>query len=242
MKLVIIRHAEPDYSIDSVTQKGGREAELLSERLKRLDVNKIYCSPLGRAKDTAKPTLQKLGKEAEICDWLKEFPPRINDPYIKEQGRRCWDFMPSFWTKEEKYFDKDNWYNTPLMKEGGVKEEYEKVCKGLDGLLESHGYKRNGNMYEAVKPNSDTILLFCHFGVESIMLSHLLNISPMPLLHGFVALPSSVTALATEEREKGKAYFRCSCYGDLSHLYVADEPPSFAARFCELYTNEDERH
>lgn len=30
--------------------------------------------------------------------------------------------------------------------------------------------------------------------------------------------------------------------GDVSHLYVADEPPAFAARFCECYTNEDERH
>ena len=28
MKLIIIRHGDPDYSIDSLTEKGWREAEL----------------------------------------------------------------------------------------------------------------------------------------------------------------------------------------------------------------------
>lgn len=59
MKLVIIRHADPDYSIDSLTEKGWREAELLSDRIAKLDVKEFYCSPLGRAKDTASLTLKK---------------------------------------------------------------------------------------------------------------------------------------------------------------------------------------
>ena len=29
MKILIIRHGDPDYSIDSLTEKGWREAELL---------------------------------------------------------------------------------------------------------------------------------------------------------------------------------------------------------------------
>ena len=33
MKLLIIRHGEPDYTIDSLTEKGWREAEYLSEML-----------------------------------------------------------------------------------------------------------------------------------------------------------------------------------------------------------------
>lgn len=35
MKIMIIRHGEPDYSIDSLTEKGWREAEYLSEMLVR---------------------------------------------------------------------------------------------------------------------------------------------------------------------------------------------------------------
>ena len=36
MRLLFIRHAEPDYSIDSLTEKGWKEAELLSRRLAQL--------------------------------------------------------------------------------------------------------------------------------------------------------------------------------------------------------------
>ena len=58
MKLLIVRHADPDYSIDSLTEKGWREAAYLSERLAKLEVKRFYVSPLGRAKDTASLTLE----------------------------------------------------------------------------------------------------------------------------------------------------------------------------------------
>ena len=34
MKILIVRHADPDYERDSLTPQGEIEAELLSERLK----------------------------------------------------------------------------------------------------------------------------------------------------------------------------------------------------------------
>ena len=55
MKLIFIRHAEPDYEKDSLTPKGFREAELLAKRVASWGIKDIYCSPLGRAKATAKP-------------------------------------------------------------------------------------------------------------------------------------------------------------------------------------------
>lgn len=64
MKLVLIRHGEPDYENDTLTLKGKTEARLLADRLKDLHIDEIYVSPLGRAKDTAKPTLEKLGRKA----------------------------------------------------------------------------------------------------------------------------------------------------------------------------------
>ena len=53
MKILIVRHADPDYSVDSLTKKGWREAEYLAERLSKLKVKDFFVSPLGRAKDTA---------------------------------------------------------------------------------------------------------------------------------------------------------------------------------------------
>lgn len=74
------------------------------------------------------------------------------------------------------------------------------------------------------------------------MLSHLLNVSPMVMWHGFCAAPSSITSIYTEERRRGTALFRVNEFGSTVHLYAAGEKPSFAARFCECYDNEDERH
>ncbi len=47
MKLMFVRHAEPDYKHDSLTLKGHREAQLLSLRLAKLDVRDFYASPTG---------------------------------------------------------------------------------------------------------------------------------------------------------------------------------------------------
>ena len=47
MKLLIIRHADPDYAVDSLTPAGWREAALLADRLENTAITKIYCSPWG---------------------------------------------------------------------------------------------------------------------------------------------------------------------------------------------------
>lgn len=241
MKLLIIRHGDPDYSIDSLTEKGWREAELLSNRIMAMDVNEFYLSPLGRAKDTASITLKKMNAKAEVLPWLREFhAPIIDEKTGKE--RLAWDWLPADWTEVNEYYDKNIWHTTPVMKSGHVYDEAMRVYSGLDEILKKHGYERNGKIYRAVRPNNDTIILFCHFGVECVMLGHLLGISPMVLWHGFCAAPTSVTTLVTEERRKGIASFRMSSFGDTSHLFAAGEKPAFAGRFCETYDNMDERH
>ena len=42
MRLLFIRHAEPDYSIDSLTPIGFKEAELLAEKLKNEKIDYVY--------------------------------------------------------------------------------------------------------------------------------------------------------------------------------------------------------
>lgn len=244
MKLELIRHADPDYSIDSLTPTGWKEAELLSDYLSGQEIAAFYVSPLGRAKDTASLTLKKMNRNATECAWLQEFPARIHRPDLPE-GREIsctWDWLPADWTKETRYYDKDTWYTTDVMKDAHVGEIYHQITSGLDQLLAFHGYEREGEYYRAVRPNRDTIALFCHFGLECVLLSHLLGISPMPLWHGTCAAPSSVTTVVTEERRQGIANFRMLSFGSTAHLYAAGEKPSFAARFCETYDNMNERH
>ena len=241
MKLLIIRHADPDYSIDSLTAKGRREAELLADRLARMEIAAFYVSPLGRAQDTASYTLKRMGRSAETLDWLREFSypvmlPEFGTPHLS------WDLLPGFYSEIDDLYDPVKWMEVGCMKEAGIGRHYQTVTDGLDRLLEKHGYKRNGKIYDVLCANCDTIVLFCHFGLECYVLAHLLHISPVALTHGLAAAPSSVTTLNTEERQKGKAIFRCASFGDISHLYQAGEPPSFSARFCETFDSDMQRH
>lgn len=241
MKLLIIRHGDPDYERDSLTETGWREAELLAGRLEKTDIAAFYVSPLGRAQDTAAATLRRMGREAETLDWLREFSPRMTDPDTGKT-RVLWDWLPARWTKEKAYYDREAWMHTPEMEAAGAAAEYLRVTGGFDRLLAKHGYVRAGGIYRAERPNRDTMALFCHFGLECVLLSHLLGVSPMVLWHGACAAPASVTTLVTEERRQGIASFRMSGFGDISHLYAAGEEPSFSARFCETYDNFGERH
>lgn len=240
MRLLIVRHGDPDYSIDSLTEKGWKEARLLSERLAKERIDAFFVSPLGRAQDTASCTLSRMGKNAQTCTWLREFAPCIARPDAAEPIC-AWDWLPADWTADARFFDKDQWYLNERMQAGGVKEAYDWVVNSFDAVLAAHGYEREGLLYRAVKPNHETLAFFCHFGLECVLLSHLLNVSPMILWHGCCAAPSSVTSLYTEERRAGSAAFRMNAFGDVSHLYAGGEPSAFAARFCECFS-DDTRH
>ena len=232
MNIIIIRHGDPDYVNDTLTPKGRDEAIALAKFLKNASVTKFYCSPMGRARDTVAPTLSMRGERAQILDWLHEFPECVLDP---DNGtvHVPWDLNPRLWTGIPELYDKDKWFDNDIYKTGNAYEVYKYICTGLDELLESYGYVREGGVYKAERPNRDTIVLVCHFGVMGAILSHLLGISPVVLWHGTICPPTGITWLSTEERQPGIAYFRCNRFGDSSHLYLDGQRPSRAGRFRE---------
>ena len=150
-------------------------------------------------------------------------------------------WLPQDWTQDERFYQYDRWFENEAMQEANMKYYYDQVTGEFDKVLAEHGYVRDGHYYRVEKANNDTLVFFCHFGLGCVLISHLLSMSPMVLWHNLCAAPSSVTTLTSEERRKGIAGFRMNSYGDISHLYAHDEPPAFAARFCECYDN-DERH
>ena len=247
MRLLIIRHADPDYEKDDLTVQGKKEAELLALRLQKEKIDYIYCSPMGRALATAFPTARALGKEDKIVikKYFREFNRFDTEKWIDfptgDRRRTAWDMLPSYWTEQECFYDKNKWHEAYFYKAVSLKDEYDLVIKEFDEVLKNHGYTRKGNYYEVENSNTDTIAIFCHFGVEAVILSHIFGISPVPLWHQCIALPSAVTTLYTEERRKGIAGFRMTCFGSTEHLYAGGETPSFAGRFCEIFDSED-RH
>lgn len=242
MRILIVRHGDPDYQNDTLTEKGRREAQLLAQKLSKEKIDCLYSSPLGRAKDTCAYTAEALGLQemVQIKDWLCEFNHTLTLPSGRVR-EIAWDMFPHEWIDNEKMYDPKRWCQQNFYREAGIEQAYKQVVKGLDETLARHGYVRDGEIYKVEKSNRDTLVFFCHFGLEMVLLSHLCGISPIPLWHHFVALTSSVTTLYTEERREGVAVFRCCGFGDTGHLYAGGEKPSFSARFCETF-DSDERH
>lgn len=238
MRLVFVRHGDPNYELDCLTSKGEREADLLSKLLKDEKIDYVYCSPLGRAKQTCEYYLKQTGKKAEVKEWLREFdcPVFHDDDALL---RYPWDYQPDFWTDEEIVYDYKKWKQFPPFVEYGIDSEYDRIICEFDKLLAQHGYEREDNHYKVTNSNHDTIIFFCHFGLESVLLSRLLNISPFILWHHTCALTTSVTRVITEERKQGYGVFRMIGYGDLDHLRRANEPASKSALFTECFEDDD---
>lgn len=239
MRLIFIRHAEPDYKNNTLTEKGFREAAILADRVGRWkNVRKVFVSPLARAQLTAGPCLEKLGMTAVTCGWLKEFLYDVRDPAT---GRDIlfWDLPASFFTEVPDFYHKDGWLEAPLIRTNpAIAPAYREACAGLDGILAENGYRRENNLYRAEGTEGDEedcLVFFCHFGIGCILLSHLTGISPILLLHHTVVPPSGITVLNAEKDGTMAAHFRAQVLGDVSHLKLAGEPVSAMAAFSPLF-------
>ena len=256
MELIFVRHGDPDYSIDSLTERGWIEAQALVDRFKDMDIKAFYVSPLGRARDTASFTLKAMNREATVCDWLREFPSVVditdNEELLraypdtrkadeKTYSNVAWDILPSYFATHPDYYHPERWKETGSAKNSDMLSLYDEITKSFDELLAKHGYVRDGHLFHAVNSNKDKIVFFCHYGITCFLLAYLLGISPFVLWQGISFAPTAVTTVVTEEREEGIAYFRANKIGDISHLYAKGIEPAFAARFCETF-DSDERH
>jgi probable phosphoglycerate mutase len=235
MKLIFIRHGDPDYVKDSLTEKGWREAELLSGRVKDWNVKEFYCSPLGRAQDTASLTLNKVGRKAVTYDWLQEFYYRVTDEQTGQE-RIAWDFMPNYFCGHDGLHNKDEWFKTAVMSSGDIEKHYREVKQGIDGLLASYGYvRREDGVYAVKEHNDDNLVFFCHFGITALLTGYLTGIAAPALWQGFFMAPTSITVLGSEERLPGEAAFRVQVFGDYRHLIEGEEPVSASGYFTDIF-------
>lgn len=240
MRIIFIRHGDPDYVNDCLTEKGIREAKLLAERVSTWNVDSFFVSPLGRAQQTASYTLEKMERSAETKSWLREFSYCVNTP---ETGCRVipWDLFPDYFTNVPEFYDREKWLGSALMQSNpDIPGKYREVCEGIDEILRSYGYTRNGLYYhtDSVMTDGDdnkNAVFFCHFGVMSLIMSYLLGISPILLWQSFIAAPTSVTVLNAEKRINNDAFFRIQFFGDASHLTLHNEPVSDSGNFAEPF-------
>lgn len=241
MRLIFIRHAEPDYARDSLTEAGFREAALLAKRVAQWPVDEFFVSPLGRAQDTARPSLAACGRTGVTLDWLEEFRCGAYQMPDREGKTKQvpWDFLPEYWTARPEFADRDRWTQLPVMQAmpQSVEARFAQVCGGIDGLLARYGYRREGGIYRvaADAKRDATLVFFCHLGTTGAVAGHLLNMAPPLLWQSFFLPPGSVTVLNTEEQTAGIAGFRCQVMGDTAHLRGTGEPVSAMGAFGPVF-------
>lgn len=260
MRLIFIRHGEPTYSNDGLSEKGKREAALLAERVQKWDVDKAFVSPLGRAAETAEPSLKALNMEAVTLPWLREFSHPIVNPTHGNKSV-CWDYIPSDWADNPVMYTESEWLDIePAIQNHELKLQYDAAIKGIDEIIADYGYVRKGKYYINEKnpknrrvtstvvdmnthyanllPEEDagkTVIFFCHFGVTCLLLSHLVNLPFNALTHGTIIPTTGITIVNSEERWDNEVSFRIQTLGDVTHLLSAGEPISSAGSFTPLF-------
>jgi probable phosphoglycerate mutase len=222
MRLYIIRHADPDYPNKTITPAGHLEAQALSRRMKKQGLDRIFCSPLGRALHTMQYTADALGLEATILPWTAELSLRLIHQTILGNSA-VWD-AHGHTVHKLRDVNASNWHTFEPFQEPEYRERYEQLQVDSDALMAILGYPREGNVYRIERPNRDKVAIFCHGGFGLTWLAHLLNI-PLPLFWaGFFLPPSSVTTVLFDERGHEFATPRCIGLGDISHLYAEGLP------------------
>jgi len=224
MFLYVIRHADPDYPNNTITEHGHEEAKALAQRLAAEGLTRIYTSPLGRAVDTARYTAEATGIEPVVEDWTCE----IRIPAV-EQGDYG-KLAPFNLAGEVIRADLEACLShggvacLPYVKDTPIAECAQSIRDASDAFLAGLGYEREGGRYRCARPNDERVAMFCHGGFAGVLLSHLLEI-PLPLVwSGIWLAPSSVTTVFFEQRSAEWAVPRCVAIGDTGHLYKAGLP------------------
>lgn len=210
MVLYIIRHADPDYENNTITEFGWEEAHALADWLKDFRIDKIYTSPLGRAIDTAAPTCKIKGLESEILPWTAENMDYMISHTITPESDCTYSF-----SIQKGVHDFKDFMNTERMN-----TVYE-MQKCSDEFLASLGYVRNGALYKITRNNDDHIAVFCHGGFGVAWIAHLLGAAPGLMYPNIMLNTSSVTTFEFRNASEGNVRPALRRLGEITHIYRA---------------------
>lgn len=227
MRIIFVRHGEPDYARDCLTDEGLRQAEAAAERLSGEGITRIFSSPNGRAKQTAAATAKRLGLPMTVLDYMHEIT--WGGPGIPVDGHP--------WTLGDWLLEKDNfdfyardWQQHPWFKGNAATEDYRRVTARFDALLQSFGYIHDGRRFLCRNASAETIALFSHGGSGACALSGLLS---LPFPYVACVLPYDFTSVIIVElpvREGEYVHPRLELFNDVAHIRRSGGRPRLQER------------
>lgn len=210
MKLYITRHGKTQWNIEGrfqgvkdspLVDSGIRDANDLSEYIKDVDFIKIYTSPLGRAKQTAKIVF----KNREI----------IEDKRISEMNFGVFEGMKKEDINQEYHELYDNLWNHP--------EKFTKCPNGGETFLDVK--KRIVDFLEEMKQydENENVFIVTHGMYFVCLLGYILGYEPkdFPKINRQIVRGCSITVVEINNEE-----MTVLCLGDDSFL-IPEEKMSF---------------
>ena len=228
MLLYLVRHGEPDYATDRLTETGWRQARLVSERLAVSGIDEIHSSPMGRARETAQPSADRFGLPVIIEPWAYELGEETVTTF-PDGVRKGISMLPTTYLTQPDFRKLDS--ETSVKQVDGLLEtefpaRYRELSEGFDGFLAKLGYERDEEgFYVAAAPSDRHVALFCHAAMMRVLLSRALNV---PFLYVCATLVTNFTGItilnfAAYHTEEKRFTPSILSYGDVGHLFVNGE-------------------
>ena len=218
MRIIFVRHGEPDYDNDILTPNGIRQAESTSARIKDEGISAVYSSPMGRARQTASYTASALGLEVKTLDFMHEIDwGGVNGAPLEYDGHP-WTLAFELYADAPEYAEGSRWREHHFFRDNICTSYYDSVSSKLDAFLETYGLRREGGCYRALRECSDTIALFAHGGSGAVLFSHLLGL-PFPFV--LTSLPYGVCSVSIFDltpQSKDIVVPRLELFNEMGHL------------------------
>ena len=221
MILYIVRHGDPIYETDSLTERGRLQAEAVGKRMLAAGIDRIFSSPMGRAKETADPACRLLGLEKQIEPWAHEIEDERLTPFPDGVMKSITVVQNTYYLENGNIdLPYERSYECPGINQSQMKKAVDYIEANGKDFLERLGYKEEGGVYRILRRNEEKVALFCHAAFARAWLSVLLHIPIHIMWSSFEYTHTGVTVVEFKNNENGITAPRCLCYSDMSHLYA----------------------
>ena len=189
MRIIFVRHGEPDYAHDCLTPIGRLQAEAAAKRLEREGIQEIYASPMGRAQETASFTAERLGLPIRTLEFMHEIS--WGGPDTPENGHP-WTLSDWMISRENFDFYACDWREHPYYANNVAVQYLDAISSQFDALLLTKGYRHEGTRFFCETEEEKNIAVFSHGGSGACVLSHLLA---LPFPYVCTVLPYEFTSV-----------------------------------------------
>ena len=209
MRIIFVRHGEPDYAHDCLTEMGRLQAVDAAERLRNEGIEEIFSSPLGRAAETAAATADLLKRPVQTLDYMRELHWGSIDGTSLPSDGHPWD-LADLMAEEGWDLTNPGWREHPYFRNNQVTANADLVAEKTDEWLRTLGYEREGAFYRCVRPDNrqKTVALFSHGGSSAAAIGHILNL-PFPYACGLFHLEFTGITIIRLDRNPGSRRLPC---------------------------------